>query len=92
MTLACIVLFSSSTIQGTGLQSRHFLYVDDVTEALLILMKRGIMGEIYNIASNFEITIIQLARELVMMVIIFVRFTWLHSSQHFSFVYMAPIL
>ncbi|XP_060775110.1 dTDP-D-glucose 4,6-dehydratase-like isoform X2 [Neoarius graeffei] len=56
------------TIQGTGLQSRHFLYVDDVTEALLILMKRGIMGEIYNIAGNFEITIIQLARELMMMV------------------------
>ncbi|MCJ8729847.1 hypothetical protein PDJAM_G00111120 [Pangasius djambal] len=56
------------TIQGTGLQSRHFLYVDDVTEALLVLMKRGIMGEIYNIAANFEIAIIQLARELVKMV------------------------
>ncbi|KAF7711305.1 dTDP-D-glucose 4,6-dehydratase-like [Silurus meridionalis] len=56
------------TIQGTGLQSRHFLHVDDVTEALLILMKRGIMGEIYNIAANFEIAIVQLARELVKMV------------------------
>lgn len=56
------------TIQGTGLQSRHFLYVDDVTEALLILMKRGIVGEIYNIAANFEIAIIHLARELVKMV------------------------
>ncbi|KAK3575197.1 hypothetical protein QTP86_020904 [Hemibagrus guttatus] len=56
------------TIQGTGLQSRHFLYVDDVTEALLMIMKRGIMGEIYNVAANLEIAIIQLARELVKMV------------------------
>lgn len=32
------------------------------------------MGEIYNIGANFEIAIIQLARELVKMVISFVRF------------------
>lgn len=53
------------TIQGSGLQSRHFLYVDDITEALLVLMKNGIVGEIYNIGANFEITIIQLAKELI---------------------------
>ncbi|XP_062853689.1 dTDP-D-glucose 4,6-dehydratase-like isoform X2 [Trichomycterus rosablanca] len=56
------------TIHGTGLQSRHFLYIDDITEALLMIMNRGILGEIYNIAANFEISIIQLAKELVKMV------------------------
>ncbi|KAL7825706.1 hypothetical protein SRHO_G00334440 [Serrasalmus rhombeus] len=56
------------TIQGTGLQSRHFLYVEDITEALLMLMERGALGEIYNIGANFEIPIIQLARELVKVV------------------------
>ncbi|KAI4886650.1 hypothetical protein NFI96_012770 [Prochilodus magdalenae] len=56
------------TIQGTGLQSRHFLFVDDVIEALLTLMERGVLGEIYNIGANFEIPIIQLARELVKVV------------------------
>ncbi|XP_026874205.2 dTDP-D-glucose 4,6-dehydratase isoform X1 [Electrophorus electricus] len=56
------------TIQGTGLQSRHFLYVDDAAEAFLMLMERGIMGEIYNIGATFEIPVIQLARELVKMV------------------------
>lgn len=39
-----------------------------------MLMKRGIIGEIYNIAANFEIAIIQLARDLVKMVISLVRF------------------
>ncbi|XP_016105495.1 dTDP-D-glucose 4,6-dehydratase-like [Sinocyclocheilus grahami] len=53
------------TIQGSGLQSRHFLYVSDVTDAFLTLMEKGILGEIYNIGSSFEIPIIQLARELV---------------------------
>lgn len=55
------------TIQGSGLQSRHFLYVSDVTDAFLLLMEKGILGEIYNIGSSFEIPIIQLARELVKM-------------------------
>ncbi|XP_062383586.1 dTDP-D-glucose 4,6-dehydratase-like [Sardina pilchardus] len=55
------------TIQGSGLQSRHFLYVEDVIEAFLTVMKQGILGEIYNIGTNFEIPVIQLARELVRM-------------------------
>ncbi|XP_056099874.1 dTDP-D-glucose 4,6-dehydratase-like isoform X2 [Rhinichthys klamathensis goyatoka] len=55
------------TIQGSGLQSRHFLYVSDVTDAFLTVMEKGILGEIYNIGSSFEIPIIQLARELVKM-------------------------
>ncbi|KAK2889694.1 hypothetical protein Q8A67_015069 [Cirrhinus molitorella] len=55
------------TIQGSGLQSRHFLYVSDVTDAFLTLMEKGVLGEIYNIGSSFEIPIIQLARELVKM-------------------------
>ncbi|KTG03546.1 hypothetical protein cypCar_00031281, partial [Cyprinus carpio] len=53
--------------KGSGLQSRHFLYVSDVTDAFLTLMEKGILGEIYNIGSSFEIPIIQLARELVKM-------------------------
>ncbi|XP_051569082.1 dTDP-D-glucose 4,6-dehydratase-like [Myxocyprinus asiaticus] len=55
------------TIQGSGRQSRHFLYVDDVTNAFLTVMEQGILGEIYNIGTSFEIPIIQLAKELVKM-------------------------
>ncbi|XP_041728035.1 dTDP-D-glucose 4,6-dehydratase isoform X2 [Coregonus clupeaformis] len=56
------------TIQGTSPQSRHFLYVDDAIEAFNTILERGMVGEIYNIGSDFEISIIQLARELIKMV------------------------
>ncbi|KAI1899163.1 hypothetical protein AGOR_G00058720 [Albula goreensis] len=55
------------TIQGSGLQSRHFLYVDDVTEAFLTVMEKGMLGEIYNIGTTFELAVTQLARELIKM-------------------------
>ncbi|XP_064167289.1 dTDP-D-glucose 4,6-dehydratase-like [Anguilla rostrata] len=53
------------TIQGSGLQSRHFLYVDDVTEAFLTVMEKGTLGEIYNIGTTCERAVTQLARELI---------------------------
>lgn len=59
-----------STIQGSGLQSRHFLFVEDVIDAFLTVMEQGVLGEIYNIGTNFEIPVIQLARELVRLVCI----------------------
>ncbi|KAJ8400907.1 hypothetical protein AAFF_G00392610 [Aldrovandia affinis] len=53
------------TIQGSGLQSRHFLYIDDVTEAFMTVMEKGILGEIYNIGTNCELPVTQLARDLI---------------------------
>ncbi|XP_072564409.1 dTDP-D-glucose 4,6-dehydratase isoform X2 [Paramormyrops kingsleyae] len=53
------------TIQGTGLQSRNFLYATDATEAFLTVLERGDPGEIYNVGSDFELSIIQLARQLI---------------------------
>ncbi|XP_068124022.1 dTDP-D-glucose 4,6-dehydratase isoform X2 [Hyperolius riggenbachi] len=54
-------------IQGTGRQTRSFLYASDVVDALLTVLKVGKAGEIYNIGSNFEISVSQLARELIQM-------------------------
>lgn len=61
-------LLGSSTIQGTGPKSRHFLFVDDVVAAFLLLAERGLVGEIYNVGSSFEIPIVQLAHQLILMV------------------------
>ena len=52
-------------IQGSGLQKRSFLYVDDLCNAIDIILKNGEIGEIYNIASSDELTINELANKLI---------------------------
>ncbi|KAM3585728.1 uncharacterized protein V6R79_025506 [Siganus canaliculatus] len=56
------------TIQGTLPKSRHFLFVNDAINAFLLLLEKGIVGEIYNVGTSCEISIIHLARELIQMV------------------------
>uniref|UniRef100_A0A3Q0S2R1 NAD-dependent epimerase/dehydratase domain-containing protein n=1 Tax=Amphilophus citrinellus TaxID=61819 RepID=A0A3Q0S2R1_AMPCI len=67
---ATINMFLSlcSTIQGTLPKSRHFLFVSDAINAFLLVLEKGIVGEIYNVGTSCEIPIVQLARELVRMV------------------------
>lgn len=52
-------------IHGSGLQRRNFIYTTDVVEAFLTILKKGKPGEIYNIGSSFEMSILQLAKELI---------------------------
>ena len=53
-------------IQGDGNNKRHFIFVDDVIDALEVIYKEGNVSEIYNIASkNDEIKIIDLAKLLI---------------------------
>ncbi|XP_077439625.1 dTDP-D-glucose 4,6-dehydratase [Vanacampus margaritifer] len=66
--LTLLQMSKKCTIQGTLPKSRHFLFIDDAVNAFLVLLEKGIVGEVYNIGSNCEIAIVQLARELVKMV------------------------
>lgn len=68
VTWVSFFLLCCSTIQGTLPKSRHFLYVDDAINAFLLVLEKGIVGEIYNVGATCEILITQLARELVRMV------------------------
>jgi len=43
-------------LHGTGENRRSFLYVDDVARAFEAIIFKGVVGEIYNIGSRFEIT------------------------------------
>jgi len=53
------------TIQGTGHQLRSFLFVEDAVDAVLCVAFQGAIGEIYNISSNDEISIRDLASRLL---------------------------
>ena len=49
-------------IWGTGLPRREFLYIDDLAEACLFLMKNYDNSEIINIGTGEDITILELAK------------------------------
>jgi dTDP-glucose 4,6-dehydratase len=50
--------------QGSGLQSRHFLYVDDAVSAITIVLGKGVLGNTYNIGSDEEYTIQEVAAKI----------------------------
>jgi UDP-glucose 4-epimerase len=57
------------TVFGTGQQSRCFGFVGDVVEALSKLVRvEKAVGEVFNIGSNEEITIEELARRVIQLV------------------------
>lgn len=68
INLILVSLLYFSTIQGMIPKSRHFLFVDDVVDAFLLLAEQGLVGEIYNVGSSYEIPIVQLAHQLILMV------------------------
>lgn len=54
------------TVYGDGMQTRSFIYVGDVVGALINLSKtKEAIGEIFNIGSPEEISIISLARKII---------------------------
>ena len=57
-------------VWGTGKPMREFLYVDDMADACIFLMEKGIGEGIYNVGSGTDVTIRELA-ETVMDVVSF---------------------
>lgn len=51
-------------IQGTGMESRSFIFIDDFTKGLLMVLKKGKDREIYNIGNSNEIKVKDLAIEI----------------------------
>lgn len=52
-------------IKGTGMETRSFIYVDDFVEAFYLIFKKGKHLNIYNIGTEEQITIIDLARNII---------------------------
>lgn len=52
-------------IKGDGNQKRTFCYIDDLTDGLITILRKGESGEAYNVGSNKQISINQLA-ELIL--------------------------
>jgi UDP-glucose 4-epimerase len=54
------------TIFGDGSQSRCFCHVSDVVRALLLLLDHPVsVGQVFNVGSTEEVTIVELARRII---------------------------
>lgn len=53
------------TVHGEGKTIRNFIHVDDVSSAVETILMKGIDGNIYNIGSKNEFTVMEIARKLV---------------------------
>ena len=56
------------TIQGDGTAIRSFLHVDDVCTAFEIILFKGEIGEIYNIGTHVEYSVLQIAKMLIKLI------------------------
>ncbi len=53
------------TIHGEGKSRRAFLYVNDLINALWIIIQNGVLHRIYNIGTNNEFSVIDIAKILI---------------------------
>lgn len=52
-------------VHGDGLARRSYLHVADVAHAYDVILHRGVVGEIYNIGSKRERTVMDVARDIL---------------------------
>lgn len=52
------------TIYGKGEQTRSFCYIDDQIDGQILVMKKGVIGDVYNIGNPDELTIIEFAQKI----------------------------
>ncbi len=61
-TIEFLLAGKKMTIHGDGTYRREWLYAADNCEAILTVLEKGAVGEIYNISSNEEHSVIEAAR------------------------------
>jgi dTDP-D-glucose 4,6-dehydratase len=51
-------------IHGDGSSTRSYLHVDDVVDAYLTVLRKGVIGETYNIGTQKERTVLDVAHDI----------------------------
>ena len=62
--IACFLKNNKVPIYGNGLNKRDWIYVEDNCEAIDLIIRKGSIGEIYNISANDEKTNLQVIEEI----------------------------
>ncbi|MBI2601302.1 GDP-mannose 4,6-dehydratase [Candidatus Daviesbacteria bacterium] len=50
---------------GDGTQTRSFCYVSDLIDGIVLTMKKGAIGEIYNLGNPNEYTVLELGKKII---------------------------
>lgn len=80
----------SLPVEGDGEASRDFIFIEDIVKGLLLCAVKGKPGDVYNLASGKETTIMELARKVSQMtgngspLEILPRRDWDHSGKRFG--------
>jgi UDP-glucose 4,6-dehydratase len=53
------------TLHGSGLNTRNYLYVEDVARAFDVILHKGVVGDVYNIGGHNEKSNIEVAQTLL---------------------------
>jgi len=56
-------------IHGDGSHTRRYIHATDVANAVSMILHQGVLGQIYNIGTTFEISNLDLARMLVKLMV-----------------------
>jgi len=53
------------TIQGQGITRRNFIHIEDVCRAIIVVLTKGELNNVYNIGCKNEFSVIDIAKKLI---------------------------
>ncbi len=65
LSIACVLFNKKIPVYGKGKNVRTWLYVEDFTDAVLKIIKKGKLGEIYNVSSEEEFENIVVVKKIL---------------------------
>ena len=64
MTACACLLAEDCACNAVGIATRSYLYVEDVAEAFACVLHQGVVGEVYNIGTQKERTVLDVAQDI----------------------------
>jgi dTDP-glucose 4,6-dehydratase len=63
--LACLINKKPLPMYGNGQNIRDWLYVEDHVEAIVMILKKGVTGEVYDVGGGYEVSNLTALHELI---------------------------
>ncbi len=63
--LSCLIDKKPLPVYGSGQNIRDWLYVEDHVEAIVMILKKGVTGEVYDVGGGYEASNLEVIHELI---------------------------